>query len=86
PLNQLFEENLDAPILILPSLHPQHRSRLNLLSRISLWTGLIGIITSASLLQIRIQSLPHEWAPTILLILSVMAEFWLIWVWNKLFS
>jgi len=86
PLNQILEENLDSPILILGGLYPERPSRPNLLLRVSLWVGVISIITGAFLLQIRITSLPRDWPQTTLLILSVIVEFWLIWVWNKLFS
>ena len=86
PLHQILEENLDSPLLILWGLYPERPSRLNLLSSIALWAGVISIITGAFFLQIRIMTLPRDWAPTTLLILAVVAEFWLIWVWNKLFS
>ena len=86
PLHQILEENLDLPILILGDPYPEGPLRLNLLSRMSFWAGVISIITGAFFLQIRILALPREWAPTTLLILTVMAEFWLIWGWNKLFS
>ena len=86
PLNQILEEDLDMPIVILSGLYPQYRSRLNLLSRISLWTGLISIITGAFFLQIQITALLRGWEQTTLLIFSVIAEFSLIWGWNHLFS
>jgi hypothetical protein len=86
PLKQVLEENLDAPIVILSDLYPQCSSRLNVLSQLLLWVGLIGIIAGAFLLQTRIMSLPRDWSQTTLILLSVFAEFWLIWGWNNLFS
>jgi hypothetical protein len=86
PLNQILEANLDAPIYILSGLYPQRPSRFNVLSFIPLWAGLISIIAGAFLLQAQIMSVPLAWAQTTLLILSAIAEFWLIWAWNNLFS
>src|SRR5688572_28561236 len=83
PLNLILEANLDAPILILSGLYQQ---RLNLLSSIFLWAGWTSIITIAFFLQIRITSLSRDWPQTTLLIVSVIAEFSLIWLWNDLFS
>ncbi|HXQ37397.1 MAG TPA: hypothetical protein VN843_25530 [Anaerolineales bacterium] len=86
PLSQILRSNLEAPIYILSGLYPQSPSRFNMLSLIALWTGLISIVSGSFLLQIRLVSLPRDWTQTILLIISVMAELWLIWVWNNFFS
>lgn len=86
PLSQILQSNLDIPLYILSGLYPQSPSRLNLLSIIPLWAGLISIVVISFLLQIRIIALPQDWAQTTLLILSVTVELWLIWAWNNLFS
>lgn len=86
PLSQILQSNLDIPLYILSGLYPQSPLRLNTLSFIPLWAGLISIITISFLLQIRIMALPQDWAQTTLMILSVIAELWLIWAWNNLFS
>ena len=86
PLKKVLESKLDSPIYILFCLYPQKQARSKVLSLILFWVGIGSIIVGAILLQIRILSLPSEWAPTILMILAVVVEFWLIWVWNKLFS
>lgn len=86
PLSQILRANLEAPIYVLSGLYPQNQSRFNTLSFIALWTGLISIVSGSFLLQIRLVSLPRDWTQTILLIISVMAELWLIWVWNNLFG
>lgn len=86
PLSQILKSKLNIPVYILSGLYPQSPSPFNRLSLIALWAGLSSIIAGSFLLQIRIVSLPPDWAQTILLILSVMTEFWLIWVWNNLFS
>ncbi|HJR81666.1 MAG TPA: hypothetical protein VJ821_16455 [Anaerolineales bacterium] len=85
PLQQVLEENLDAPLYILSDLYSQRSSRLNALSLLLLWAGLLGIIAAAFLIQTRIMSLPRDWSQTTLMLLSVFAELWLIWAWNKLF-
>ena len=86
PLSQILQSNLDIPLYILSGLYPQRPSRLNILSFIQLWAGLISIIVVSFLLQIRVVSLPRDWAQTTVLILSVIAELWLIWIWNNLFN
>ena len=86
PLSQILESKLDAPVYILSGLYPQSPSPSNWLSQIAAWAGSIGIIAGTFLLQIRIGSMPRDGAQTALLILSVIAEAWLIGVWNSLFN
>lgn len=86
PLSQILRSNLEAPIYVLSGLYPQNQSKFNILSLIALWTGLISIVSGSFLLQMRLVSLPRDGTQTILLIISVMAELWLIWVWNNLFG
>jgi hypothetical protein len=85
PLNQILESDLGAPVYILSDVHHQSHARSNRLSEIIAWTGFIAIIAGSFLLQIQIRPMPGDWAQTILLILSVIAELWLIWVWNGQF-
>jgi hypothetical protein len=86
PLSQILESNLGTPVYILSGLYPEKHSRSNRLSQLMAWAGSVGIIVGAAFLQIRITSLPQDWAQTTLLILSVFGEVWLIWAWNSLFS
>ena len=86
PLSQVLESNLRAPVYILSGLQPQTHSSLNWLSQVMVWLGAIGIIIGSTILQIRITTLPQDWAQTTLLICSVLGEVWLIWAWNSLFS
>lgn len=86
PLSQILESRFDAPVYILSGVYPPQHERLNWVSQFLAWTGSIGIIVVFFLLQIRITSLPRDWAQTTLLILSVIGETWLIWGWNSLFS
>lgn len=86
PLNQILKANLDAPVYILSGLYTREYSGLSWVSQAIAWTGSIGIILGFFLLQSRIGLLPNDWTQTTLLILVVIFEFWLIWVWNNLFS
>jgi hypothetical protein len=85
PLSQVLQSNLNAPIYILSGSDPQSLPQSNWLSQVAAWSGAVGIIVGAFLLQIRITSLPQDWAQTTLLILTVIVETWLIWAWNSLF-
>ena len=86
PLSQILQSNLNMPVYILSGLYPPDPSRIDILSILRLWIGLLGIVAGSFLLQIRIIALPRDWSQTTLLLLSVTAELWLIWVWNNLFS
>lgn len=86
PLSQILQSNVDAPIYILSSAHAQTMPQSNWFSEGMAWTGSVGIIVGAFLLQVQITSLPQSWAQTTLLIGSMIGEIWLIWAWNHLFS
>jgi hypothetical protein len=86
PLSQILRSNLKATVYILSGSYPQPPTRPPWLSQIMAWIGPLAIIVLAFLLQVRITSLPQDWAQTSLLILSVMGEVWLIWFWNSLFG
>jgi hypothetical protein len=83
PLSQILQSNLKAPVYILSGLYPQHPSPSLWRSQMMAWLGSIGIMVGAFLLQIRIVSMPGDWAQTTLLILSVVAEIWFIGNWNS---
>ena len=85
PLSQILQSDQNIPIYILSGFYSQRSSRFNK-SLIGVWMGFLGIMVGSFLLQLRIVSLPQNWAQTTLLIMSVLAELWLIWIWNNLFS
>lgn len=85
PLSQVLKSNFKFPVYILSGLYTQ-KTKSNLLSQVTVWSGFIGIIIGFFLLQIKINQLPKDWFQSALLIFSILLEFWLIWVWNKLFS
>jgi len=86
PLSQILESNLRLPVYVLSGLPTQRRGRTGWLSQIAAWTGSLGIIAGSTLFQIQLVSLPGAGTQTTLMILSVIAEAWLIWVWNGLFG
>lgn len=86
PLSQILESTLSASIYVLSGVEAHIRPRPGWLSQILVWTGSVGILAGSGLLQIRIASLPGDWVQTTLLILSVVFEVWLIWMWSSLFG
>jgi len=85
PLNKILESNLKAPVYLLSGLRIQ-KPDVNLLSQIAVWSGSIGIIVGFGILQINIVQLSNVWLQNVLFILSILPEYWLIWVWNSLFK
>lgn len=86
PLSQVLESSLHTPVYILSGLSLQAQTPSNWLSRIAAWTGLIAIVAGAFLLQIQIVTVTVGWLQTALMIGSVLAELWMIWIWNRLFK
>lgn len=84
-LSQILESRFSASVYILSNLYPQ-KSKSKVLSQVIAWLGFIGIIISFGLLQAQVVQLPEGWLQSILLMLSIIPEFWLIWIWNNLFS
>lgn len=85
PLSQILQSNLNAPVYILSGLYADSPLS-NGYSQILAWSGSLGIIIGLFMLQVRLMSLPSDWVQTTLLILSVIAEAWLIRAWNSLFG
>jgi hypothetical protein len=85
PLHQILQSTLENPLYMMSGLYSGDRPQSNWLSETLGWSGSLAILVAACLLQIKIVSLSDEWFQTILLILSVIAEIWLIGAWNHLF-
>ena len=85
PLSQILQSNLKIPVYVLTGLFSQ-KPQLNWLSHVIAWSGFIGIILGFCILQVRIMQLPADWFQNVALILSIIPEFWLIWVWNSRFE
>jgi hypothetical protein len=86
PLSQILQSRLDNPVYILPGLSYRDPSHSNWLLQVLAWAGVIAILVGAFLLQVQIVSLFANGVETTLLILSTLAEAWLIWVWNTVFG
>ncbi|RPJ22130.1 MAG: hypothetical protein EHM33_24435 [Chloroflexi bacterium] len=84
-LSQILESNFEAPVYILSDLRSPP-SQSSVLSQVIAWSGLIGIIAGFFLLQVKILQMPEDGFQTLLLILLLFPEFWLVLYWNSLFS
>jgi len=82
PLSQILQSNLKIPVYILSGLYPP-KPKSKLLSRVMTWLGFLGILIGFFVLQINIVQISKGGLQSILLILSSIPEFWLIWVWNS---
>jgi hypothetical protein len=85
PLSQILEANFKATIYVLSGLAPQ-KSKSSSFPQIIAWLGCLGIILGFGILQTKIVQLPEDWLQSTLLILSIIPEFGLIWIWNSLFG
>ena len=82
PLSQILQSDLKLTVYILSGLHlPKPKS--NLLSQVIVWSGSIAIIVGFCILQMNIVQVSKDWLQTILLILAIIPEFWLVWAWNS---
>ena len=86
PLSQILQSELNLPLYILSDLYPQDDSRSNWPSQIAAWAGSIAIILGFLVFQAKIDHFGKDWTHTVLLLLSIPFEIWLIWVWNTLFE
>ena len=85
PLSQILQSNLKIPVYILSGLQLS-KPKSKWLFQVMAWAGFLGIIAGFFVLQIRIDQISEGGIQNILLILSIIPEFWLILVWNGLFG
>jgi hypothetical protein len=85
PLGQVLESNFKSTVYIISGLAPK-KFKPNRLLQIGAWLGSITIILGFGLLQAKIVQLPEGGLQSVLLVLSIVPEFWLIWIWNSLFG
>ena len=85
PLSQILESNVKAPVYILSGFTSQ-TSKSNKLAQILAWLGSLAFIVGFGILQANVVQLSVGWVQSTLLVLSIIPEFWLIWVWNSLFE
>ena len=83
-LGQLLNSNLAAMVYVLNELTQPERVNLNWKSAALAWAGSISIILGFFWLQVKIDQASSNWTGMVVLMLSILVEVWLIWVWNSL--
>jgi hypothetical protein len=84
PLSQILESNLIIPVYVVSGVNiPKPKS--NRLEEVTAWLGSIGMIAGFGLLQVKIMQVSAGWFQTLILILVVISEIWLIYVWDSWF-
>jgi hypothetical protein len=86
PLGQILESKLNATVYLLSGPDFSSRRSINWFTRLTVWTGFIVTILGFFFLQMNIDRSLKGGVQTVVLVLTILVEFWLIWVWNNLFS
>jgi hypothetical protein len=86
PLGQILESRLNATVYLLSGPDAPAYRTAGWLSTPALWSGFAVTIISFFFLQVNLDNALRGWVHTVMLVLTVLVEFWLIWVWNSLFS
>ncbi len=84
-LCDVLSSNLELPIYVFSGLHPSDPIQRNILSQAASWLGSIASLGGFFLLQARILGATQGALQTLLLILTLLAEVGVIWIWNSLF-
>ncbi len=84
PLSQILESNFSTTIYIL-SETPMQKQKSRLFSQIIAWSGLIAIVGGFFIVQVDITRMPQNGFQTLLLVLLLVPEIWLVQFWNSLF-
>jgi hypothetical protein len=85
PLGQILESKLGAVVYVLSGFYRTDDQHLAWLSNAIMWAGSLGIIGGFLWMQSWLVQLPHDWAHTSLLYVSVFIEIGIIVFWNSLF-
>jgi hypothetical protein len=86
PLSQILESAIKGPVYVLSGIQsPKHKKNI-LAGMIAAWSGFIGIMIGFFLIQVKIMQVSKDGFQTLILLLLLIPEFWLIKVWNSLFS
>jgi hypothetical protein len=85
PLSQLLRENLNVPLYIIPGRPAPRNAHSAWTVQVAAWIGFIAIMLGFLFLQTQIFEFANGWT-TVLALLSVTVEFWLIWVWHNWFN
>ena len=84
PLGVALCNRLDAPVLVLTGLYRESLRRPRTRTAEVAWWGVaLALVAAFGVLQIWISRIATGWASQFLLILSVLAEVGLIWIWNQ---
>lgn len=84
PLSQILGSNLSIPVYVVSGVYiPKPQS--NRLADATAWLGSIGIIAGFGLLQVKMMQVSEGWFQSSLLILVVVFEIWLLWLWDNWF-
>jgi hypothetical protein len=83
-LSQILESNFKTTIYML-SETPRQKQKSRLLSQVVAWSGLVAIIGGFFILQVDVTRMPQDGFQTLLLILLLIPEIWLVQLWNSLF-
>lgn len=86
PLGQILESKLNTTIYVLSGPDLPARRSAGWFSMLTLWGGFAVTAIGFFFLQVNIDNALRGWVNTVMLVLTVLVEFWLIWVWNSLFS
>jgi hypothetical protein len=85
PFSQVLESSLHTPVYLLSGLSRPAQDSSNWPALMAAWVGYLAIVAGAFLLQVQIVTQTTSWIQNSFLIGSVLAELWLIWIWNRLF-
>lgn len=86
PLGQILESKLKATVYILSEMDPPDDQSPSWSSTLLLWAGFAGILIGFLFLQINLDKALEGRVETVMVILTVLVEFWLVWAWNNLFG
>lgn len=86
PLGQILESKLNAAVYILSGFDSPDRQGAGWFSTLLLWSGFAITIIGFFFLEANLDRALRGWVHTVVLVLTVLVEFWLVWVWNSLFS
>ena len=82
-LSQILTSSLQVPVHVLTDLRAAPQSRTGVLRQVVSWGGALGIIGGFLWLQIALSQPPRDAGQTLLLVLTVLAEVSLLWIWNS---
>ncbi|HKZ54996.1 MAG TPA: hypothetical protein VJ123_05925 [Anaerolineales bacterium] len=84
PASQILRSGLPIPLYVLSGEQAAERARASLPLRLVSWGGNLGILAGFLWLQVWLAQLPGEVGRIALLLLSLLVEVQLLWIWNSL--